>query len=99
MGKKSKQKQNRRKQQPQQVQSRPAMPMPATSALGERLASQVAAPAGGAEDYGYVRADMRKIGIFFVVVVAFLAATVIVNARSSILLDAGSTLAHFLELQ
>lgn len=97
MGKKSKQKQNRRKQQPT-MQSKPVMAMPTSTALGERLANPVKTSEIAA-DYAYIRTDMKKIGMLMTGVVVVLIATVIVNTRSNLLLDLGGTLARFMHLQ
>lgn len=97
MGKKSRQKHQRRVI-PQQSKSQ----SPATSStLGERLAEQAAAPRvtvkDGFADYSQIRSDIRRILMILLLSASILAAAVIVNARSSVLRNAGSSIAKFLE--
>lgn len=111
MGKKSKQKKLRAKQPATATtQSRTSSPRE-SSALGDALfsgspVSVTAAPVrpGSAKantviDYGYVRVEIKLILIYLLLVVSLLAATVIVNARTTWLGTAGTEVARVIGLR
>jgi len=98
MGKKSRQKHQRRAVPQQSAKVAPIQ----NTMLGERLAEQAAAPRipvkDGFSDYSKIRSDIRRILMILAISVSVLAASVVVNSRSSVLRDAGSSIANFLEL-
>ena len=102
MGKKSKQKQQRKQSG-----------APVKQSAAPRQDSGVLAAAGTissdrqtghhrvaiSTDYSYVRSDIRRISLLLLVMASILIASVIVNVRSPWLKKGGHAIAHFLDLQ
>lgn len=105
MGKKSKQKQFRKvnSQNPSSkgnsasLESRPINTNSA-AILGTKLSSGGPVKTDLFSDYSYVRRDIRKIVLLIIGLVVILAAAVIVNQKTDLLIDGGNSLSSFLEL-